>query len=156
MKVEVGQQAPQFTLQTQDGKDWSLGDQAGAPVVLYFYPKDGSTGCAAQACDVRDHWSEFADLGVAVVGISPDDVESHRSFADKNALPHTLLADPERDVIQAYGAWGEKVREGKTIEGVLRSSVVVDGQGEVAAVFGSIEPKEQSEKSLRVVRDLMA
>lgn len=156
MNVEVGQQAPQFTLQTQHGEDWSLGDHVGAPVVLYFYPKDDTPGCTTQACDVRDHWSEFADLGVPVVGISPDDVASHRSFADKFALPHTLLADPDREAIDAYGAWGEKSMFGKTREGVLRSSVVVDGQGDVAAVFDSIKPEEQSAKSLEVVRSLLA
>ena len=156
MKVEVGQKAPQFSLPDQDGKEWSLADHAGSPVVLYFYPKDDSRGCTAQACDVRDHWSKFADLGVPVVGISPDDVASHRSFADKFALPHTLLADPDREVIQAYGAWGEKDIAGKTVEGVLRSSVVIDGQGDVGAVFDAIKPEDQSSRSLEAVQKLLS
>ena len=156
MKVEVGQRGPEFTLPTQNGEPWSLADHTGTPVVLYFYPKDDTAGCTAQACDVRDHWSEFADLGVPVVGISPDDVASHHAFAAKHALPQTLLADPDRTAIQAYGAWGEKSRDGKTYEGVLRSSVVIDSQGDVAAVFDAIQPAEQSAKSLTVVRDLLA
>ena len=156
MKVDVGQKAPQFTLPTQEGKEWSLADHTGSPVVLYFYPKDDSKGCTTQACDIRDNWSDFADLGVAVVGISPDDAASHRSFADKHALPHTLLADTERQVIETYGAWGPKNVAGKETIGVIRSSVVIDGQGDVAAVFDTIQPDEQSEKSLKVVRDLLA
>ena len=156
MKVDVGQKAPEFTLPTQDGDDWSLADHAGSPVVLYFYPKDDTKGCTTQACDVREHWSDFADLGVPVVGISPDDVASHRSFADKHALPHTLLADTGKEVLNAYGAWGPKNVFGKQTEGVIRSSVVIDQQGDVAAVFDTIQPDEQSEKSLKVVRDLLA
>ena len=155
MNVAVGDMAPDFELPDQRGQRWLLSDHKGTPVVLYFYPKDDTQGCTNQACDVRDHWSEFTQLGVPVVGISPDDVASHHSFADKFQLPHTLLADPGRHAIDAYGAWGEKSMYGKTFEGVIRSSVVVDGNGDVAAVFGKIQPKEQSEKSLAAVRELL-
>jgi thioredoxin-dependent peroxiredoxin len=155
MKVSVGDPAPEFTLADQSGASWSLADRRGAPVVLYFYPKDDTPGCTNQACDIRDHWSEFAELGVEVVGISPDDVDSHARFAAKHDLPHTLLADPERTAIDQYGAWGDKSMYGRTYQGVTRSSVVIDGQGTVAAVFDRIQPKQQSAKALAAVRSLL-
>jgi thioredoxin-dependent peroxiredoxin len=154
MMVSEGDAAPQFTLLDGAGQRWSLQDRRGTPVVLYFYPKDDTPGCTTQACDIRDHWSEFAELGVEVVGISPDDVDSHAAFAAKHDLPHTLLADPQRTVIDTYGAWGEKSMYGKKYEGVIRSSVVIDAEGQVAAVFDKIQPKQQSKKALAVVRGL--
>jgi thioredoxin-dependent peroxiredoxin len=154
MKVAPGDPAPTFTLTTADGSPWSLEEHRGTPVVLYFYPKDDTPGCTTQACDIRDHWSEFTELGVAVVGISPDDEASHARFAAKHELPHTLLADPDRTVIEQYGAWGQKSMYGKTYEGVLRSSVVIDADGTVAAVFDKIQPKQQSAKALQAVRAL--
>jgi thioredoxin-dependent peroxiredoxin len=155
MKVSQGDAAPQFTLLDGAGERWALEERRGRPVVLYFYPKDDTPGCTTQACDIRDHWAEFAELGVEVVGISPDDVESHAAFAAKHDLPHTLLADPQRTVIDAYGAWGEKSMYGKKYEGVIRSSVVIDAKGQVAAVFDKIQPKQQSAKALKVIRGLV-
>jgi thioredoxin-dependent peroxiredoxin len=154
MKVAPGDTAPTFTLPDASGKPWSLEEHRGAPVVVYFYPKDDTPGCTNQACDVRDHWAEFSDLGVAVVGISPDDAASHAAFAAKHELPHTLLADTQRSVIEAYGAWGEKSMYGRKYQGVIRSSVVIDAEGTVAAVFGKIQPKQQSAKALKAVREL--
>lgn len=154
MNVETGMKAPTFTLKDQDGQEWSLEDHAGRPVVLYFYPKDDTPGCTNQACDIRAHWDEFERVRAVVAGISPDDVDSHARFADKHDLPHTLLADPDREVIDAYGAWGEKKLYGKTYEGVVRSSVVIAPDGTVAEVFDKIKPKEQAEKSLAAVRAL--
>jgi thioredoxin-dependent peroxiredoxin len=155
MKVAPGDTAPAFILPDAEGGQWSLEEHRGTPVVVYFYPKDDTPGCTTQACDIRDHWSEFADLGVEVVGISPDDAASHAAFAAKHELPHTLLADTKRNVIDQYGAWGEKSMYGKTYEGVIRSSVVIDGDGTVAAVFDKIQPKQQSAKALKVVRELV-
>jgi thioredoxin-dependent peroxiredoxin len=154
MNVAPGDTAPPFTLPDAQGATWALKDQKGKPVVLYFYPKDDTPGCTNQACDIRDHWAEFAELGVEVVGISPDDAASHAVFAAKYELPHTLLADTKRTVIEAYGAWGEKSMYGRKYEGVIRSSVVIDGKGTVAAVFDKIQPKQQSAKALKAVRDL--
>ncbi|HUH06895.1 MAG TPA: thioredoxin-dependent thiol peroxidase [Egibacteraceae bacterium] len=156
MKVSVGEPAPEFTLPDQHGVEWSLQAQRGRPVVLYFYPKDETSGCTAQACDVRDNWAGFTELGAAVVGISPDDHVSHAAFAGRHDLPHTLLADPARQVIEAYGAWGAKSMYGKQYEGVIRSSVVIDAGGALAAVFDKIQPAEQSEKTLEVLRSLAA
>ena len=151
-----GQPAPDITLQDQTGETWKLSDHRGTPVVVYFYPKDDTPGCTNQACDIRDHWDEFSQLGVPVIGISPDDVPSHAKFAEKYQLPHTLLADPEKEVIAAYGAWGERSVFGKNVTGVIRSSVVIDGDGNVAQVFAKIKPKDQSEKSLATVRELVS
>jgi peroxiredoxin Q/BCP len=155
MNVTTGQPAPGITLPDQTGAPWSLAEQRGKPLVLYFYPKDDTPGCTTQACDIRDHWAEFSELGVPVAGISPDDVDSHAKFVGRHDLPHTLLADTGRAAIDAYGAWGEKTMYGKTYEGVLRSSVVVDAEGRIAAVFARIKPAEQSESALKAVRELL-
>jgi peroxiredoxin Q/BCP len=155
MALAVGATAPQFTLLDQDGQKWSLKEHRGAPVVLYFYPKDDTPGCTTQGCNIRDNWSVFEDLGVEVVGISPDDHHSHAAFAARHSLPHTLLADTDRKVLDKYGAWGEKSMYGKKFMGVIRSSVVIDAKGKVAAVFPKIQPDKQSEKSLAVVRELV-
>ena len=156
MTLAVGAAAPQFTLLDQHGSKWSLKEHRGAPVVLYFYPKDDTPGCTVQSCDIRDNWSDFEELGVEVVGISPDDHHSHAAFIARYELPHTLLADPDRKVLDKYGAWGEKSMYGKKFMGVIRSSVVIDAKGKIAAVFPKIRPEKQSEKSLEVVRELVA
>ena len=156
MALEVGATAPQFTLLDQHGEKWPLKDRRGAPVVLYFYPKDDTPGCTAQGCDIRDHWGEFSELGVEVVGISPDDHHSHAAFAARHQLPHTLLADTDRKVLDKYGAWGEKSMYGRKFMGVIRSSYVIDARGKIAAAFPKIQPAKQSEKSLAVVRGLLA
>lgn len=152
MAVAVGDPAPDFALLDQDGREWSLSAHRGAPVVLYFYPKADTPGCTTQACDVRDHWAEFTELGVEVVGISPDDVSAQARFAGTFDLPHRLLADPEHVAIGAYGAWGTKSMYGKSYEGVIRSSYVVGPDGHVVAAFDTIQPKDQSAKALAAVR----
>jgi thioredoxin-dependent peroxiredoxin len=156
MKVSVGDTAPVFTLTDQDGNPWSLADQRGHPVVLYFYPKADTPGCTTQACDVRDHWSEFKELGAEVVGISPDKQPALAKFAGKYDLPHRLLADPDHTVMEAYGAWGDKSLYGRLTLGVTRSSVVVDANGVITAVFARIQAKQQSDKSLKAIRELVA
>jgi peroxiredoxin Q/BCP len=156
MNVTVGANAPQFTLLDADGEKWSLKDHRGTPVVLYFYPRDETPGCTTQACDVRDHWAAFEALGAEVVGISPDDHHSHAAFRARHDLPHTLLADPDRKVIDKYGAYGEKSMYGRKFQGVIRSSVVIDARGRVAAVFGRISPASQSKKALAVLTELAA
>lgn len=154
MRVQIGEEAPDFTLADQDGNDWQLSAQRGAPVVLYFYPRDDTPGCTTQGCDIRDNWAHFTEAGAAVAGISPDSPESHAKFAGKFGFPHTLLADTEKTVMQAYGAWGERSMYGKKFMGVLRSSVVIDAEGKVAAVFDKIKPAEQSAKALEVLAAL--
>ncbi len=154
MRVAVGEDAPNFSLVDQDGAEWSLADHRGQPVVIYFFPRADTPGCTTQACDIRDHWSEFTELGAEVVGVSPDKSAAMARFAGKFDLPHRLLGDPDRGVIERYGAWGERKMRGKVFDGVIRSSVVVDPQGKVAAVFDTIQAKDQSEKSLAAIKEL--
>ena len=154
MHVEAGDAAPDFTLPDQDGNDVTLSDLRGRPVVIYFYPKDDTPGCTTQACGIRDAWSELQEAGAVVLGVSPDDVASHRTFADKYDLPHTLLADVDKDVMTTYGAWGEKVLYGKTSIGVKRSTVLVDGDGTVAKVWKRATPKTHADALLKALAAL--
>ncbi len=154
--LEVGQPAPTFTLPDQDAEPVALEGLRGTPVVVYFYPKDDTPGCTTQACGIRDQWAEFEELGAVVLGISADDTASHARFAEKYDLPHRLLADPERQAIDAYGAWGVKKVYGKEFEGVLRSTVLIDRDGTVAAVWPQVKPKEHADQVLAAIRQLDA
>ena len=127
--VEEGQPAPDFTLESDDGEQVTLSQLRGKPVVLYFYPRDDTPGCTAQACGFRDDWEEYQRRGAVVLGVSPDDVDSHVRFRQKYELPFTLLADPDHRVADLYGAWGEKKLYGKTYIGVIRSTFVIDPEG---------------------------
>ena len=130
--ITVGKAAPSFTLENQDDEKVKLSDFAGKWVVLYFYPKDDTPGCTVEACDFTGGVKAFEKLDAVVLGCSPDSTESHRRFIAKHKLKITLLSDPERKVIKAYGAWGEKNLYGKITEGVLRSTVIIDPAGKVA------------------------
>ncbi len=151
MDIAPGSVAPEFSLKDQAGETFTLGEHRGEPVVLYFYPKDDTPGCTTQACSIRDSWPELIEAGAVVAGISPDDVESHAGFAAKHDLPHRLLADTDRSVIAAYGAVKTKP-DGS--QGVLRSSVVIDRDGVVAAVFADIAPEDQAGKALEVLKSM--
>jgi peroxiredoxin Q/BCP len=146
--IAEGSTAPEFEAQTDDGRTVSLSELRGKPVVLYFYPKDDTPGCTTQACGVRDGFGEFLKRGAVVLGVSPDDASSHVRFKEKYALPFTLLADPDHAVAAAYGAWGEKKNYGKTYEGIIRSTFVIDAEGNVAKVFPRVDPKTHAEKVL--------
>jgi thioredoxin-dependent peroxiredoxin len=152
--IEAGQPAPAFTLPDQEGRPVSLEDLRGRPVVIYFYPKDDTPGCTTQACGIRDQWAEFEAAGATVLGISPDTVESHARFAGKYDLPHTLLADPEREALEAYGAYGEKVLYGKTTVGVIRSTFLVDAEGDVAKVWKRVQAKTHADQVLKALAEL--
>jgi peroxiredoxin Q/BCP len=135
--LREGDPAPDFTLESDDGSTVRLSELHGKPVVLYFYPKDDTPGCTKQACGFRDAYEEYEQRGVVVLGVSPDDVESHRKFKSKYELPFTLLADPEHEVADLYGVWGEKSFAGKTYMGITRSTFVIDPEGNVAqAMYG--------------------
>ena len=155
MALEVGDVAPPFVLPDQDGVARSLADLNDRPVLLAFYPADGTPGCTTQACDIRDRWDEFAALGVRVVGISPDDVATHAGFAREHALPQTLLADPEHRVLEAYGAWGEKVLYGRTSVGVIRSSVLIGIDGRILKLWRRAQARTHAERALTACRELL-
>lgn len=129
--ITVGEPAPPFTLADASGRRVTLADFAGKHVVLYFYPKDDTPGCTKEACGFRDAWADLQGLGVVVLGVSPDSAESHARFAEKYRLPFILLSDPDKQVMQAYGAWGEKTMYGRKTTGVIRSTVWIGPDGRV-------------------------
>ena len=127
--VEEGKPAPEFELHSDTGESVRLSELRGKPVVLYFYPKDDTPGCTTQACGIRDAYGEFERAGAVVLGVSPDSEKSHVKFRDKYELPFTLLADPDHEVAESYGAWGEKTYMGRTYMGVKRSTFVTVPSG---------------------------
>ena len=132
MAIEEGKAAPAFTLTDTDGTKVALKDIKGSWIVLYFYPKDDTPGCTKEACGFRDLWGDIEALGVQVYGVSPDGAESHQKFTAKYDLPFNLLSDPNRKVMEKYGAYGEKMMYGKKTMGVIRSTVIIDPKGKVA------------------------
>lgn len=146
--LEIGNDAPDFTLQDQDGNDVTLSSLRGKPVVLYFYPRADTPGCTTQACGVRDNSAAYAERDVTVLGASPDSVEAIKKFHDKQSLNFTLLADEDHAVAEQYGAWGEKSMYGKKYMGVQRSTFIIDGDGNVAAVLPKVQPKKHDDAVL--------
>jgi thioredoxin-dependent peroxiredoxin len=140
LPVEEGRPAPDFTLTSDEGEAVKLSSLKGSPVVLYFYPKDDTSGCTAQACGIRDAWQDFAERGAIVLGVSPDTTDSHVRFREKYALPFTLLADPDHNVAERYGVWVEKKNYGKTYMGIERSTFVIDGGGLVTKIMRRVKP----------------
>jgi peroxiredoxin Q/BCP len=138
--IREGEQAPEFTLESDAGEQVSLSSLRGKPVVLYFYPKDDTPGCTAQACGIRDVYDEFEQAGAVVLGVSPDSVKKHVKFKDKYDLPFTLLADPEHELAERYGVWGEKKYMGKSYMGVSRTTFVIGADGAVVKVFENVKP----------------
>lgn len=130
-RLETGDTAPEFTLPDQDGNDVSLTDFRGSGLVIFFYPAAMTPGCTKEACDFRDSLEPLKQAGYAVVGISPDSPEKLAEFVQQESLTYPLLSDPDKQVLEAYGAYGEKKLYGKTVVGVIRSTIVLDGEGRV-------------------------
>ena len=151
--IEQGQPAPDFELPSDSGDTVTLSSLRGKPVVLYFYPKDDTPGCTAQACGIRDAYGEFERAGAVVLGVSPDDERSHGAFRDKYSLPFTLLADTEHEVAEQYGVWGEKKYMGRTYLGVLRSTFVIDADGTVKKVLENVKPATHAADVLAALAD---
>jgi peroxiredoxin Q/BCP len=139
--IKAGDKAPAFSLPADDGSTISLAGFAGRTVVLYFYPKDDTSGCTTQACEFRDSWAAVQRKGAVVLGVSPDGVKSHVKFKDKYALPFPLLADEDHAVAEAYGVWGEKSMYGRRYMGINRTTFIIDGAGTVRTVFEKVKPK---------------
>jgi peroxiredoxin Q/BCP len=139
--VEEGKPAPDFTLTSDSGKEVTLSSFRGKPVVLYFYPKDDTPGCTTQACGIRDVYADFRDRGAEVLGVSPDDENSHVKFKEKYSLPFTLLADPGHEVAEEYGVWKERNKYGKKSMGIERSTFVIDADGNVSKAMRRVKPE---------------
>lgn len=154
--LEPGDQAPDFTLPDQDGREVTLSALRGRPVVLYFYPKADTPGCTTQACGIRDHTSAYAEADAVVLGVSPDPVARLRRFADKHGLDYTLLADEEHVVAQAYGTWVEKQMYGKAFMGNQRATFVIGSDGAIARVFPKVSPKTHDDVVLAALGELAA
>ena len=149
--LQVGMQAPAFTLADKDGKMVSLSDFFGKKVVLYFYPKNNTPGCTRQACAFASAYSEFEKKNAVVIGISKDSVSSHEKFAGKYNLPFILLSDPELQSIQAYGVWQEKKLYGKTSMGVVRTTFIIDEQGKIMKVMPKVKPDTNAAEVLEIL-----
>jgi peroxiredoxin Q/BCP len=149
--VEEGKPAPDFELQSDSGETIRLSELRGKPVVLYFYPKDNTSGCTTQACGIRDAWSEFEGAGAVVLGVSPDGVASHRKFKGDYELPFTLLADPDHAAAEAYGVWAEKSRYGRTYMGIVRSTFVIGPDGNVVKIMRNVKPATHADDVLAVL-----
>ena len=146
--LEVGAGAPDFTATTDTGEEISLSSLRGKKVVLYFYPRDNTPGCTQEACDFRDREEALAAKGAVVLGVSTDSAASHEKFKAKHALPFTLLADPEKELVSAYGVYQEKKQYGRSFMGVVRTTFVIDADGVIANVFEKVKVKGHADAVL--------
>lgn len=140
MPISPGQPAPDFALPDETGTLRRLSDFRGRYVVLYFYPKDDTPGCTTEACEFRDAYAEYEQAGVVILGVSPDSPRSHKRFKEKHHLPFPLLADENHTVCEQYGVWGRKKFMGREYEGVLRTTFLIDPQGQIVRVFENVKP----------------
>ena len=152
--IDVGTVAPKFTLTAHDGTKIRLAGLKGSPVVLYFYPKDDTPGCTKEACAFRDRRADIEALGAHVLGISPDDVDSHLAFSKKLNLNFPLLADPDHVVAEKYGAWRERNRYGKKFMGIQRSTFIIDADGRIAHMWKSVRVDGHDDKVLEALQKL--
>ena len=151
--LKLGTKAPEFSLQSDTGDVIHLTDLKGKQVVLYFYPKDDTSGCTIEACEFRDSWAAVRRAGAVVLGVSPDGIASHQKFKRKHELPFTLLADEDHAVAEAYGVWGEKSMYGRKYHGILRTTFILDERGRVARVFNKVKPEGHAAEVLAALKD---
>lgn len=150
-ELKEGQKAPEFTAADQQGNTVTLNQFLGQTVILYFYPKDDTPGCTAEACDFRDNYQGLTAKGIVVLGVSVDDEISHQKFATKHNLPFTLLADTDKKIVEAYGVWGEKNMYGKKYMGTNRSTFIIDQQGIIAHIIKKVDTKNSSAQVLELL-----
>jgi peroxiredoxin Q/BCP len=148
--LQEGQKAPPFEGIDQLGNKVKLSDFTGKKVVLYFYPKDNTPGCTAEACNLRDNYKELLNKGFIVIGVSPDTEKSHKGFAAKYSLPFPLIADPDKKILIDYGAWGEKNMYGKKIVGVLRSTFIIDEKGYIEKIVTKVDTGAHTEQIFKL------
>ncbi|TDR15296.1 thioredoxin-dependent thiol peroxidase [Marinomonas communis] len=148
MSLTIGQEAPDFTSKDQHGNPITLSEFRGKKVVLYFYPKDSTPGCTAQACNLRDHHQELTDAGYVVLGISPDSEKRHQNFINKNELPFTLISDEDKSVHELYGTWQLKKFMGKEYMGTVRTTFIIDEQGNIENIIEKVKTKDHTAQIL--------
>ena len=151
MTIAVGNRAPAFALPSDTGDTVTLASLKGKTVIVYFYPKDDTSGCTTEACEFRDLFPRFSQHDAVVLGVSPDSVASHAKFKAKYSLPFTLLADEEKTMCQAYGVWKEKSMYGRKYMGVERTTVVMDGKGVITHIFEKVKPKGHADDVMRAL-----
>jgi len=151
-ELKEGDKAPDFKGISQNGKEIKLNDFEGKKLVLYFYPKDNTAGCNAEACNLRDNYDEFLKLGYKILGVSPDDEKKHQKFIEKFNLPFNLIADTEKEILTAYGVWGEKKMYGKTFMGVKRTTFLIDKNGKIEKILKKVKTKEHSEQIFKELK----
>ena len=151
IKLQRGEKAPEFTSLNQDGEKVSLSDFKGKDVILYFYPRDDTPGCTKEACAFRDEFAEFKKQGAVVLGVSTDSAQSHAKFAAKHKLPFTLLADEDKQIVQAYGVWGQKSFMGREYMGTFRVTFLIGGDGRIKQVWPLVKPAEHAAEVLKAL-----
>jgi len=142
--LKIGDKAPKFTAKDQDGNEISLTDYTGKKLVLFFYPKASTPGCTMEAKNLRDHYQDFKDKGFAVLGVSADSAKRQKNFCTKNELPYPLLADEDKNLIQAYGVWGPKKFMGREYEGIHRTTFVIDEKGIISNIITKVKTKDHA------------
>ncbi len=152
--VEDGKKAPAITLNDQDGKKVSLNDFKGKNIILYFYPKDNTSGCTLEACNFRDDFPKFGNMKAVILGVSPDSVESHKKFAEKYKLPFRLLSDEKKSVLKKYGVWKGKSMYGRKYMGVERSTFVIDKTGTIRKIFRKVKVADHNKEVMEVLKEL--
>ncbi len=151
-KLAEGKKAPAFTAKDQNGETVSLSSFKGKKVVLYFYPEDDTPTCTEEACNLRDNFSLLKKAGIEVIGVSPDNEKKHKKFEQKYSLPFTLVADPEKKIIEKYGVWGEKQLFGRKYMGVLRTTFLIDEKGVIRKIFWKVKSKMHSQEILEALQ----
>ena len=154
MALKVSDNAPSFKLKNQDGKTILLSDFKGKPVVLYFYPKDDTSGCTKEACNFRDEFPKFGKMKAEIIGMSADSVESHKKFAEKYNLPFNLLSDEKKEVIEKYGVWQEKSMYGKKYMGIIRTTFIIDASGKISKIFPKVKVDEHNNEVMEALKEL--
>ncbi len=149
--LEVGAKVPNITVKDQDGKELNLSNYKGQKLIVYFYPKDDTPGCTAEACNFRDNYSELQKQGFALIGVSPDEEKKHLKFIDKYDLPFPLIADTDKSLANAFGVWGPKKFMGKEYDGIHRTTFIINEEGEITHVISKVKTKDSTQQILDLV-----
>ncbi len=152
-QLQIGDKAPDFKALDQDGKTIYLTNFSGSKVIMYFYPKADTPGCTAESCNLRDNYDDLMEKGFKIIGVSADPVQKQKKFAEKYNLPFPLIADTEKEVLKAYGAWGEKKMYGKAYEGIIRKTFVIDEKGMIERVIDNVKTKDHAAQILDAMND---